>query len=65
MLFGYKIFKTFSLEIIDYCEDCFCFASADQLIKRRKIRFLRKFIVSENSFCSLFTEFAQSEFDNL
>jgi len=61
----FKIFKTFSVEIIEDCEFCFGFARADELIKRRKSRFLCKFIASENYLCSLFAEFAQSDFDNL
>jgi hypothetical protein len=61
----FKIFKTFSVEIIEDCELCFDFATADELIKRRKSRFLRKFLASENILCSLFTEFAQVDFDNL
>ena len=56
-----KIFNTYSTEIIENCQDAFDFPPVHTLVQRRKLKFLRKFIASENIVCILCSESAETE----
>ena len=56
-----KIFCTYSTEIIANCQDAFDFPPVHTLVQRRKLKFLRKFIASENIVCMLCSESAETE----
>jgi len=60
-----KIFRTCSNDIISECSDFFGFLSATELIKRRKIRFLQKYLAVDNYLCLLCASEAQNELDSL
>ena len=49
-----KIFCTYSDTIIRECQDFFDFPSADNLVKKRTLTFLRKFSASNNVLCAAF-----------
>ena len=56
-----KKFCTYSTEIIVNCQDAFDFPPVHTLVQRRKLKFLRKFIASENIVCMLCSESAETE----
>ena len=56
-----KIFRSSSNEVIEYCRVFFMFSTVSELITRRKINFLRKFKVMDNSLCNLFVTAANIE----
>ena len=47
----YKMFKTGSSEVIRQCQDYFNFPDVEELIRRRKLGFGRRFSVASNSIC--------------
>jgi len=47
----FKIFKTVSPEIIQHCHDYFNFPDVEELIRRRKISFARRFTAAPNVIC--------------
>ena len=60
-----KIFRTSSNDIISECSEFFGLLSATELIKRRKIRFLNKYIAADNYMCLVCASAAQCELDNI
>ena len=60
-----KIFRTCSNDIISECSEFFGILSATELIKRRKVRFLNKYIAVDNYLCLLCASEAQCELDNI
>ena len=56
-----KIFGTYSAEIIKNCQEYFDFPPAHTLVRNRKLKFLRKFVASENIICMLCSESAETE----
>jgi hypothetical protein len=60
-----KVFGTFSNEIISECQSAFNLSSAINLINRKKINFLKRFVASENQICKTFDKNANSELASL
>lgn len=60
-----KIFHTRSSDVINECCAMFGMVTVEQQIHRRKVRFLQKFIDSENSVCTMFARDATSELTSL
>ena len=56
-----KLFKTYDINIIRECQRQFAFASMHELIEKRKIRFLVKYIALENNICNLCSTAAELE----
>lgn len=60
-----KIFGTYDKDIIFHCQSYFRFPSVPDIIKRRKIAFLQKYIHLENTICKLFCEVCESQLNDL
>ena len=56
-----KLFKTYDINIIRECQRQFAFASMHELIEKRKICFLVKYIALENNICNLCSTAAELE----
>ena len=56
-----KVFKTYDINIIRECQRQFAFAPMHELIEKRTIRFLVKYIALENSICNLCSTTAERE----
>lgn len=57
----FKIFRTFDLDIIRECQQYFSFPTVNELILKRKIRFLSNYVALDNSICSTCADVANDE----
>ena len=60
-----KVFRTYSKDIIDECRSYFCFPTVQQLVKDRKIAFLRKYVSHSNMLCKMCSDAAVAELNEL
>ena len=56
-----KIFKTKSMEVVHECQIMFNLSPMNFAVRQRKLQFLRKFIVVDNSVCKMFEANARHE----
>jgi tRNA threonylcarbamoyladenosine modification (KEOPS) complex Pcc1 subunit len=60
-----KLFNTSRIDIINECRVAFNLKLMSELVTARKVKFLSKFLLNENSICCLFNATAKVELDEL
>ena len=60
-----KIFGSVSSQLINTCREAFGLSPMAETIKKCKIKFLRRYIGSNNMLCQLFSSNAESEITKL